>query len=109
MSKCASLDSIPSVLGVENLTQLLQEIDRLNVCADIHFVKLVLAKKDKILSKDGKNVACIDKCVATVNGESCTQTVRRSDCELLSSSPKCNVRVIEQVYELCIANGVSVL
>ena len=90
--KCAALASIPSTLNADSLSHLLQEIDSLKVCIgqpDAHFVKMVLAKKGKILSHDGKIVASIDECMATVNGETCTQTVRKNDCALLSSSLKC--------------------
>lgn len=86
INKCAGLNSIPSILNAESLSQLLQEIDRLKVCIgqpDTHFVKTVHAKKGKILSQDGK-IAYIDECVAIVSGENYTQTVRRSDFVIFS-------------------------
>ena len=57
----------------------------------IHFVKMVSAKKGKIISPDGKVATYVDNYITEINGETYTSTVHTSDCELLCSSIKCSL------------------
>lgn len=84
-SKCGALKSFPKTLNAGRLSQLLTKLDGLSVCAgqsDVHFVKMVAAKKGKIVSPDGKVAAYVDD-------DSYTKTVRTADCELICPSAKC--------------------
>lgn len=84
-SKCGALTSFPKALNAESLSRLLTKLDGLSICAgqsDIHFVKMVAAKKGKILSPNGKIAAYVDD-------DSYTKTVRTADCELICPSTKC--------------------
>ena len=92
-SKCSALQSFPATIDSEVLSNLFCKIESLFVCAghvDIHFVKMVLAKKGKIISPDGKVAAYIDNYAVELNGERYTNTVHTSNCELLCSSLKCS-------------------
>ena len=73
------------VLTAETLSLLLTKLDGLPICAgqpDVHFVKMVAAKKGKIISPDGKVAAYVDD-------DTCTKTIRTGDCELICPTPKC--------------------
>ena len=84
-SKCGALRSFPKTLTAERLSRLLIKLDGLSICAgqsDTHFVKMVAAKKAKIVSPDGKVAAYVDD-------DSNAKTVRTADCELICPSEKC--------------------
>ncbi len=51
---------------------------------------MVNAKKGKILSPNGKMVCFVDEMVVRLNGEVYPQTIRTTDCEIVSSSLKCS-------------------
>ena len=51
--------------------------------ADNHFIRMLTAKKGKVLSNDGKFVAYVDE----ANGK---KTVRTCSCELLVLDAKCS-------------------
>ena len=77
--------SFPRTLTAETLSLLLTKLDGLSICAgqpDAHFVKMVAAKKGKIISPDGKVTAHIDD-------DTCTKTVCTGDCELICPTTKC--------------------
>ncbi len=81
-TRCTVLDYIPSTLTQDTFSQLLVRLDNLAICVgppDAHFIRMITAKKGKILSHDGKAVCSVD------NG-----TVRTMDCEILSTSEKCS-------------------
>ena len=91
---CGPLKSFSGPLTPENLSQLLVEVDRLSICAgqpDDHFVRMVQAKKGKILSCNGKVVAYVDSTQVEFNGNVYQRTVRTSECEVISNSTKCVV------------------
>ena len=84
-SKCGALKSSPRGLTAETLSLLLTKLDGLSICAgqpDVHFVKMVAAKKGRIISPDGKIAAYVDD-------DTCTKTVRTGDCELICPTTKC--------------------
>ena len=86
ISRCIALKSFPSALDSPTLSQLLKKVDELTLYEghpDAHFVKMVSAKKGKILSHDGKFVAYVDEVCGS-------KTVRTCDCELLVSGNKCS-------------------
>ena len=64
LSKCHALKSLPSTLNHSSLAEsILRTLDTLVYCTghhDSHFVSIVLAKIEKILSDDGKIVAFVD-------------------------------------------------
>ena len=51
---------------------------------------MVLAKKGKILSSNGKVAAYVDNGCVELNGELYRQTVRTSQCEIIGHSVKCS-------------------
>ena len=93
-TSCPLLSNIPETMDASSLNMLLELIDKLNICPghpDLHFVKMVSAKKGKILSHDGKVSAYVDdNTVVKLNGETYTKTVRTSKCELLCKTAKCS-------------------
>ena len=92
-TKCGALQSFPSTINSEHLLNLFSKIEDLFVCEghkDIHFVKMVAARKGKIVSPDGKIVAYVDNHTIERNGEIYTSTVRTSDCEVLCSTLRCS-------------------
>ena len=80
-------------MSADKLSQLLLRLDQLPLCAgqpDDHFVCMVLNKKGKIESHNGEVVAYIDDAPVELNGNIYTQTIRTSNCALLSHSVKCS-------------------
>ena len=51
---------------------------------------MILAKKGRITSNNGKVVAYVDNAHVELNGDVNTQTIRTSNCELISHSVKCS-------------------
>ena len=63
---------------------LLTKLDGLFICAgqpDVHFVKMVAAKKGRIISPDGKVAAYVDD-------DTRTKTICTGDCELVCPTTK---------------------
>ena len=91
---CGALHSFSAPMTQEKLSALLSLLDRLIVCCgqpDDHFVKMVVtSKKGKILSPSGKVAAFVDNDMVTFKSILHHQTVRTSDCEILSVSSKCS-------------------
>ena len=85
-SKCGALKSFPKTLNAESLSRLVTKVDGLSIiCArqsDVHFVKMVAAKKGKIVAPDGKVAVYVDDYTST-------KTVHTADCELICPSTKC--------------------
>jgi len=50
---------------------------------------MVLSKKGKIISPNGKVVAYVDNCITKVDGQIFLNTIHTSECELLCTSMKC--------------------
>ena len=91
---CVALRSFAGPLNGVKLSQLLATVDKLLICAgqpDDHFVRMVLAKKGKVLSSNGKVVAYVDNERVELNGELYPQTVHTSECEVISHSVKCSL------------------
>ena len=93
-SRCVILSTIPDKLDHDSLKLLLSKLDSSKVCPghpDHNFVEMLLSKKGKIMSRNGKDVvASIDSSVPVhLNGDTYTQTVRRSTCEILTNDAKC--------------------
>ena len=83
---CNALGSFPSKLDQETFSQLLTRLDNISICIgqpDTHFVRMVAAKKGKVLSNDGKIMCAVDS-------NAYMKTVRTSDCEILATSEKCS-------------------
>ena len=81
-TKSIALTSFPLTISPESLTNLLAQLNTLSICIgqpDSHFVKMVSAKKGKVVSPDGRIVAYVDEGL----------TVRTTDCEFVSQSSKC--------------------
>ena len=92
--RCSVITGIAhTVTNEADIRQLFVLISNSNVRAghpDDHFVDMVNAKKGKIQSKGGENLAYLDSSASvSLNGTVYTRTVRSSSCELLSHSPKC--------------------
>ena len=90
--KCSALVSFPSILDCNSLSELLSKLDMLRVCPghpDTHLVRMLRAKKGKIISPDGKIVCFVHSASVEFNGKSYQETLRLSNCELLSTSMKC--------------------
>ena len=82
ITKSSALTSFPFTISSESLTTLLSRLNTLSICIgqpDSHFVKMVSAKKGKVVSQDGQTVAYVDE----------GNTVRTTNCELVSQSSKC--------------------
>ena len=94
-SKCIALQSIPVTLNLQSLETLLTVVDKLNICAghpELHFIKMLTAKKGKILAPTGKVSAYLDEnTVVNVNSKLYTKTVRTPECEVLCNTVKCSV------------------
>lgn len=91
-ANCSALKHIPSLLTPDFLLQLLHILDHCNLCSgqpDTHFVKMVKAKKGKVLTSNGKISAFVDDCIVIVDGEFIMGTVRSSECEIISLSSCC--------------------
>lgn len=91
---CSALSEIPKIIDSRSLMLLLQLLDDTYVCAgqtDSHLVSMVSAKKGKILSANGKTVAIVDSYAPVFwNGTYHTKTVRRTDCQIVSRTAKCD-------------------
>lgn len=108
IQRCSVLQSFTGNLNCEKLSQILSLLDHLHICAgqpDEHFVKMVVAKKGKILSPNGKVVAAVDKSPVELNGTFYSQTVRTSECEVLTNVHL--VEITEQIFIQCIIGGVQ--
>lgn len=72
-SRCVPLSSIPDKLDHDSLKLLLSKLDSSKVCpghTDHNFVEMLLTKKGKIMSRDGKDVvASIDSSARTCSFE----------------------------------------
>ena len=80
-------------MSKDKLSQLLLTLDRLPLCAgqpDDHFMRMILSKKGKITSSVGEVAAYVDNAHIELNGDVYTQTIRTSNCELISHSVKCS-------------------
>lgn len=86
---CSALRSFPVLMDAEHLLELISTLDRLKICAgqpDMNFVSMVRAKKGKVLSSDG---TVVDNMPVDFGGNTYTNTVRTSSCEILSEAGKC--------------------
>ena len=94
ITKSSALSEIPVTLNAKSLQQLINILDCSNVCVgqpNVHLVKMVKAKKGKVLSKDGKVAAFVDdSAVATVKGTTYYGTVRTRECEIVSRNFCCD-------------------
>ena len=93
VTTCSALKAFAGPMSTDKLSQLLLTLDRLPVCAgqpDDHFMHMILAKKGRITSNNGKVVAYVDNAHVELNGDVYTQTIRTSNCELISHSVKCS-------------------
>ena len=87
---CNALKSFPAVLDHDSLLKLLAAVDKLSICVghpDNQFIKMIIAKEEKILSKKGDVVAVLDKMEVTSNGNVYSQTIRSTTCKILHDAP----------------------
>ena len=85
VSRCSALSAFPSAMTVPCFSQLLSDLNRFSVCAgnsDSHFVRMVSAKKGKVVSSSGSIVAYVDE-------DSSSKTVRTTDCEFVCTGVRC--------------------
>lgn len=93
-SKCSVLSKVPSTLSTDSLQSFVHTLSQYQVCPghpDAQFVRMVEAKKGKLVSKDGKSIAAMVDDFSTVylNGDAYSKTVRVSTCEMLLHGTKC--------------------
>lgn len=70
------------------------KLDSCRICPghpDDHFVEMSLSKKGKFTSRNGKEIVGSVDSFAPVhlNGETYTQTVRNTSCQILTNGTKC--------------------
>ena len=85
---CSALKPFSSQLTCDKLSELLLTLDRLPVCAgqhDSHFIEMITAKKEKIMSAKGETSAYLDEHPVEMNGKRYPRTIRSSKCELIGS------------------------
>jgi len=86
--------SIPEQIKAQTLTELLLEIEKLNVCPghpDKQFVHVVNERNGRLLNSSGETAAYIDKEHAVdCSGESYSETVRTYNCKLLTNKHRCS-------------------
>ena len=92
-STCVPLASIPDKLEHDSLKLLLSKLDSSSVCPgnpDRNFVEMLVTKKGMIMSRSGQYVVASINFRAPVhwNGDTYTQTVRRSTCEIITKDKK---------------------
>ena len=88
----SALKSFTGSTNAEELARLLNLLDGLHICAghpEDHFVRMLLAKKSKTLSHNGKVAAYVDNTRVELNGQTYLRTVRTSGCEITSNLVKC--------------------
>ena len=91
---CDLLLSTPNQLNDESLKALVAKLDSCRVCPghpDSNFVEMLMSKKGKLTSNNGKEtVATIDSAAPVqLNGNVYTQTVRYKACQILTADTKC--------------------
>ena len=101
-SMCSALAGIPNLLTTESLAILLNRADKLNICAghpDSHFVSMVEEKKGVLKTRGGQPASALDDYAPVVlNGESFSQTVRTTKCEMLVNGLKCETCKVYRAY-----------
>ena len=85
---------MPTTLCANSLQSLILLLDQWSVCPghpDAQFIRMVEAKKGKLMSKDGKSIVARIDDFSTVylNGDEYSKTVRASTCEMLVNGSKC--------------------
>ena len=81
---CEALKEFSPQLTPDRIPEVLKALDRLHVCAgqpDSHFIEMVEAKKERILSSHGETVAFLDSSPVELNGTTYPKTVRTSKCQ----------------------------
>ena len=89
---CEALQQYVGPMNSSKLNDVLITLDTLPVCAghpDEHLVKIVLARKGKIITSSGKVAAFVDNFEVSLNGVSYEQTVYTSGCDIISHRVKC--------------------
>ena len=91
---CVPLSDVPNRLNSESLKVLVAKLDSCRVCPghpDKNFVEMVMSKKGKLTSINGKQVvATIDSAAPVqLNGDLYIQTVRYKSCQILTNDTKC--------------------
>ena len=94
-SKCVPLQGIKEHLDSEvDAKKLFHVLTSANVCPghpDQHFIEFINSRKGRLLSKDKHTVAFLDRyALVTLNGETYSETVRSSSCELITHGIKCS-------------------
>ena len=89
-TKCVPLSDVPNRLNSESLKILVEKLDSCRVCPghpDKNFVEMVMSKKGKLTSINGKQVvATIDSAaLVQLNGDLYNQTVKCKSCEILTN------------------------
>ena len=94
-SICVPLKCISNKLNEEEIVKKIFHIlTAVNVCPghpDQHFIEFINYKNGRIVSKDNSTTAFLDTSASVIlNGETYSQTVRSSSCELLTHGTKCS-------------------
>ncbi len=89
VSQCESLQSLPPALNPTEVSNLLNILDKLHICAghpDPHLIEMIKSKKGKINSKNGETAAYLDNNPIKLNGTGYPQTIRSAKCQLFGYS-----------------------
>ena len=90
---CPALSTIPPYLNNVSTAELVNLVDKLNVCAghpEAKFIDFVSKRKGKLLNRSGDVAASIDEYAPVcLNGEMFQKTIRTSQCELIVHGQKC--------------------
>ena len=93
-SDCPALQTIPIIVDLYSLKELMKLVIGLNICAgnpDMKYLLFCHSKKGKFISKDGKEVACVDSSLPVyLNGQIHSETIRTTECEILVMNLKCS-------------------
>ena len=91
--KCDLLSGIPRNASKGSLVELLKLLDKYTVCPgnpDEGFIKMVEAKKGRLMSKNGTVSGMLDSFSPVfIDGQLYVNTVRASTCEMLVDGRKC--------------------
>lgn len=78
-------------INVREFVEVISLLERLNICAGHHFLKMAEARKGNFMSASGDLVAFVDRnAVVQLDGNNYAETIRVSECQLLiGTSKKC--------------------
>ena len=109
---CPAISKMPAHLKVIDLHQFLVLLDKLTICPghpDHHLIFMAKQKEGKFMSQGGDVTAYLDSNAAVeLNGQTYGETIRSSNCHLLSVANIKSVLGTEVPYGQCTTNGRNV-